>query len=79
MAWFYPFGPSPEASELSDRTMSYWANFARQADPNGWELPSWPAYDLSDRAYLTLDHPTSQGNAFLGDECDFWDDYGKGY
>jgi para-nitrobenzyl esterase len=31
--------------QLSDIMSSYWVNFATNGDPNGKELPAWPAYD----------------------------------
>ena len=34
----------PEDREMSARMQKYWANFARNGDPNGDGLPKWPAY-----------------------------------
>ena len=31
---------------LSQQIMSYWANFARAADPNSDTLPQWPDYQV---------------------------------
>ncbi|HEY7389817.1 MAG TPA: carboxylesterase family protein, partial [Bryobacteraceae bacterium] len=31
--------------QLSDTMSSYWVNFASTGDPNGRNLPSWPAFD----------------------------------
>ena len=32
---------------LSQRMTDYWANFAKNGDPNGPGLPSWPQYELA--------------------------------
>ena len=35
----------------------YWTNFAKTGDPNGSNLPKWPRFDLSTRAYLQFTEP----------------------
>jgi len=39
---------TPETRALSAQMQKYWANFARSGDPNGPNLPNWPAYSAAD-------------------------------
>lgn len=37
----------PDDLRVSEQMTRYWANFIRSGNPNGADLPSWPAYALS--------------------------------
>ncbi len=43
-----------EDRRLSELMASYWANFARQGDPNRPGLPRWPAYDPDEPRLMEL-------------------------
>nr|Q5GRG2.1 RecName: Full=Carboxylesterase 5A; AltName: Full=Carboxylesterase-like urinary excreted protein homolog; Short=Cauxin; AltName: Full=Epididymis-specific gene 615 protein; Flags: Precursor [Rattus norvegicus]AAQ05814.1 carboxylesterase 615 protein [Rattus norvegicus] len=58
---------------LSRKMMSYWANFARSGDPNGDDLPLWPAYDQNE-SYLKLDVNISTGWRLKDRRVEFWTD-----
>ncbi len=60
--------------QLADTISSYWVNFATYGDPNGKDLPRWPAYDekKSDRPMVLGDkielgpEPNQSQLAFYG-------------
>jgi len=49
-------GP-PAAADLAlaDKISNYWVNFAKNGDPNGTGLPSWPAFDENTQQVLYID------------------------
>jgi len=47
--------------KLADRISQYWINFARSGNPNGRDLPHWPAFTSADGRVLTLGEPIAVG------------------
>ena len=43
---------------IADQTSSYWVNFATKLNPNGPNLPNWPAYTTASERYLSIGNPT---------------------
>ncbi|KAL1763972.1 liver carboxylesterase, partial [Sigmodon hispidus] len=56
---------------LSRRMMKYWANFARNGNPNSEGLPHWPASDQNEQ-YLQLDIQPTVGQALKARRQQFW-------
>jgi para-nitrobenzyl esterase len=52
-----PMGGSdnPANKALSDLISSYWINFARTGDPNGPNLPKWPAFNGTEQQVMFFD------------------------
>lgn len=59
-----------EDRKLSDQIMSYWANFAKNGNPNGAGLPEWPKYGEGD-ALIHLDSTISSGPDTLRPRYEF--------
>ncbi|XP_062969199.1 cocaine esterase-like [Cynocephalus volans] len=60
-----------EEALLSRRVMKYWANFARNGNPNGEGLPHWPVFDQEER-YLQLNIQPAAGQALRARRFQFW-------
>uniref|UniRef100_A0A2I3LPS0 Carboxylesterase type B domain-containing protein n=1 Tax=Papio anubis TaxID=9555 RepID=A0A2I3LPS0_PAPAN len=65
------FGASEEEKLLRQKMMKYWATFARTGNPNGDDLPLWPAYNLTEQ-YLQPDLNMSLGQRLKEPRVEFW-------
>ncbi|KAL4685844.1 hypothetical protein H8959_001441 [Pygathrix nigripes] len=60
-----------EEERLSRKMMKYWANFARNGNPNGEGLPHWPLFDQEEQ-YLQLNLQPAVGRALKAHRFQFW-------
>ncbi|XP_059523986.1 liver carboxylesterase 1-like isoform X1 [Myotis daubentonii] len=68
---FLKDGTSEEEIELSKMMMKFWANFARNGNPNGEGLPHWPVYDQKE-GYLQIGIPTQAAQKLKDEEVAFF-------
>lgn len=50
--------PRPEDIALSELMSRYWTNFAKTGDPNGPNLPAWPAFNEAEQQVMVFDTET---------------------
>ncbi|XP_020031170.1 pyrethroid hydrolase Ces2e-like [Castor canadensis] len=60
-----------EEELLSRRMMKYWANFARNGNPNSKDLPHWPMFNQEEQ-YLQLNIQPTVGRALKVSKLQFW-------
>ncbi|EHA98236.1 Carboxylesterase 7, partial [Heterocephalus glaber] len=64
-------GAMKEEKFLSRKMMRYWANFAHSGNPNGNDLPLWPAYNQTEQ-YLMLNLNMSLGQRLKEKRVEVW-------
>ncbi|XP_010164618.1 fatty acyl-CoA hydrolase precursor, medium chain [Antrostomus carolinensis] len=60
-----------EEKNLSRTLMKYWANFARNGNPNGEGLVEWPSYNLNEE-YLQINLTQKKARKLKEKRVDFW-------
>ncbi|NXP21615.1 SASB hydrolase, partial [Scytalopus superciliaris] len=60
-----------EEKNLSRTLMKYWANFARNGNPNGEGLVEWPSYNLNEE-YLQINLKQKKARKLKEEKVDFW-------
>ncbi|XP_021488665.1 cocaine esterase-like [Meriones unguiculatus] len=60
-----------EEQTLNKMIMKYWANFARNGNPNGDGLLDWPVFDQEEQ-YLQLDIQPAKDHALKDNRFQFW-------
>jgi para-nitrobenzyl esterase len=66
-------GDSPERQPLADRMHAAWIAFARTGDPNTPDPPTWPRYDLNQRATMLFNTEDRVENDPRSAERQLWE------
>lgn len=67
-----PTGYDQTDHQLADVMRHYWINFASNGNPNGKDLPHWPAYDSSDQ-HMNFGDTAQVGTHLHKEACDIFD------
>ncbi|MFO1108492.1 MAG: carboxylesterase family protein [Bradyrhizobium sp.] len=61
--------------DVAEAMQAAWVRFAATGDPNGGELPRWPAYRADNDSYLAFDDTVRIGTNWRRRQMDFLDSY----
>ena len=69
---------TPAQRRISDTMIRYWTNFAAKGDPNGKDLPNWPAYKPAQQMVMKFesDAVNADGDFYKRYRCKFWSEQG---
>ncbi|XP_022100211.1 uncharacterized protein LOC110984375 [Acanthaster planci] len=67
--------PGTEKGNLSSLILRYWANFARNGNPNEDGIPYWPLYDLANESYIILQPDIDRRRRLQAGQVAAWLDY----
>lgn len=65
----------PIDQHIADVMSSYWINFAKTGNPNGPQLPNWPAYTPTAEAVIIFDKTIQSRPLPTKDQLTFWEQY----
>lgn len=60
--------------QLSNKMIQYWAEFAKDGNPNKWGLPYWPSFNHGGKVQTLKPNAVSGNSQFATQhKCDFWE------
>ncbi len=69
------------AAPLSGKMQAYWANFAKTGNPNGEDLPEWPAFEGEQRQRIVFDSSRTEvitQPEIQLERCRLWEEFSAG-
>lgn len=60
--------------DVAEAMQATWARFAKTGDPNGGELPTWPAFTTENDAHLEFGDEAATGTGLRREACDLFDE-----
>mmetsp|Transcript_84435 Transcript_84435/g.273399 ORF Transcript_84435/g.273399 Transcript_84435/m.273399 type:complete len:583 (+) Transcript_84435:93-1841(+) len=77
LPYLFHQGVLPNASDWSDKVVSYWTSFVTSGNPHVPGLTSWPKYTPGKGSAMIFhdDMTTTVEDHFFEGKCSFWDDH----